>query len=46
MPNEVKKTPCSMALLAHVDAGRGEPHFYSPEKLTFLRAFVVYVTVL
>ena len=29
MPEQVKKTPCCTGLLAHVGAGRREPHFYS-----------------
>lgn len=41
MAEELKKpkAPLSVGLLAHVWAGRGVPHFYSPEKLGFLRAF-------
>lgn len=26
MPEQVKKMPCSIGLLAHVDAGRRAPH--------------------
>lgn len=38
MREQSKKAPCSIALLAHVDAGRGAPHINSPEKLDFLGA--------
>ena len=27
LPDQVNKTPCCLGLLAHVDAGRGVPHF-------------------
>ena len=40
LPDQVNKTPCCLGLLAHVWVGRGEPHFYSPEKFEFLRAFL------
>ena len=40
MPEQVNKTPCCIGLLAHVDAGRGEPHFNSHEKFEFLMAFL------
>ena len=29
MPEQVKKTPCSIGLLAHVGASRREPLFYN-----------------
>lgn len=42
MHEQQKKIPCSIGLLAHVDAGRGVPHFYSPEKFEFLGAFLLF----
>ena len=36
---EPNKNARAVGLLAHVSASRGEPHFYSPEKFEFLRAF-------
>ena len=36
------RKPLCIGLLAHVWAGRGVPHFYSPEKFEFLRAFLFF----
>ena len=46
MPEQQKKTPCGIGVLAHVSASRGEPHFYSPEKFEFLRAFCFLLYIL
>ena len=40
-----QKPHMSAGLLAHVWANRGEPHFNSPEKFEFLRAFCFFCIV-
>ena len=40
-PNNIKAPLCA-GLLAHVGAGGGGPHFYSPEKYGFLSAFFAF----
>ena len=42
---QMPKTLC-LGILAHVDADRGVPHFYSPEKFEFLGAFCLLLYIM